>query len=102
LSNLKTGGRLGKTFGHFVEINFEEFPAAKKIFEGDLAVKEICFRLEAFTGKPITPGKTLLFFDEIQSCPQCLSSLRFFYERMPELHVAAAVFPVIALNIFIF
>ena len=36
------------------------------------------------------PGETLLFFDEIQSCPQAISSLRFFYEKMPELHVVAA------------
>ncbi|MDD4203146.1 MAG: ATP-binding protein [Candidatus Omnitrophica bacterium] len=32
----------------------------------------------------------MLFFDEIQACPEALSSLRFFYEKMPELHVIAA------------
>ena len=34
--------------------------------------------------------KTLLFFDEIQSCIPAISSLRFFYEKYPELHVIAA------------
>ena len=41
-------------------------------------------------GKPIVPGKTLLFFDEIQESEKAFKSLRYFYERMPELHVVAA------------
>jgi uncharacterized protein len=32
----------------------------------------------------------LLFFDEIQASIPAISSLRFFYEKMPELHVIAA------------
>lgn len=36
------------------------------------------------------PGKTLLFFDEVQACIPAISSLRFFYEKMPDLHVVAA------------
>ena len=40
--------------------------------------------------KEIVTGKTLLFFDEIQACIPAISSLRFFYEKMPELHVIAA------------
>jgi len=39
---------------------------------------------------PIIPGKTLLFFDEVQACIPAISSLRFFYEKYPELHVIAA------------
>ncbi len=38
----------------------------------------------------IIPGKTILFLDEIQAAPQIISSLRYFYEDMPELHVLAA------------
>jgi predicted AAA+ superfamily ATPase len=41
-------------------------------------------------GVLIVPGKTLLFLDEIQMCIPAISSLRFFYEEMPELHVIAA------------
>lgn len=40
--------------------------------------------------KPIIPGRTLLFFDEIQDCPEAIMALRFFKEDMPELHVIAA------------
>lgn len=38
----------------------------------------------------IEPGKTLLFFDEIQACPRAIASLRYFYEELPALHVMAA------------
>jgi len=38
----------------------------------------------------ITPGRDLLFFDEIQACPKAIQSLRYFYEQLPELHVISA------------
>ena len=31
-----------------------------------------------------------MFFDEIQSCIPAISSLRFFYEQLPDLHIIAA------------
>jgi predicted AAA+ superfamily ATPase len=39
---------------------------------------------------PLKNGKTLVFFDEIQACVPAISSLRFFYEKLPELHIIAA------------
>lgn len=41
-------------------------------------------------GQNVTPGKMLLFLDEIQACPPALVMLRYFHELMPELHVIAA------------
>ena len=38
----------------------------------------------------IVPGQTLLFFDEIQVAPQAITTLRYFFEEVPQLHVAAA------------
>lgn len=35
-------------------------------------------------------GKTLLFLDEIQECPNAIMALRYFYENMPQLHVISA------------
>ncbi|MDR0763422.1 MAG: AAA family ATPase [Bacteroidales bacterium] len=82
----------GKQFEYFLEINFErkEHQAAKKIFENSSSPKTITDELYAMFGVPIEKGKTLLFLDEIQSCIPAISSLRFFYEEMPELHVIAA------------
>lgn len=77
-------------FEHFLEINFEEQRQVHKIFEGDLNPLELCETLSAMYNVPIIPGKTLLFFDEIQVCIPAISALRFFYEKYPELHVIAA------------
>jgi len=81
---------LGKSFPNFVEINFESRPKLKKIFEEDLTPEHLIPRLSAVVKKPIIPGKTLLFFDEVQQVPNAITSLRYFYEQMPELHVVAA------------
>jgi predicted AAA+ superfamily ATPase len=83
---------LGKGFDNFLEINFEnkDFVDAKKIFARHSDPRLICDELSALYEQPITAGKTLLFLDEIQSCADAISSLRYFYEQTPELHVIAA------------
>lgn len=81
---------LGMTFDNFVEINFEKQPEYKKVFESNLVVSRITSEISAMSATPIIPGKTLLFFDEIQECQEAIMSLRFFREDMPQLHVIAA------------
>src|SRR5216684_953125 len=82
--------QLGKTYKSFVEINFEITTPAKEIFEYDLEPERIIRDLSLLMKQQIVPGKTLLFFDEIQDSPRVLTALRYFYEKMPELHVIAA------------
>lgn len=82
--------QFGQTFEAFVEINFEELPRLSQLFAEDLNVKRILRDLQLELGIDIIPGKTLLFFDEIQMCPQAIVSLRYFYEKLPELHIIAA------------
>ena len=84
--------KLSEKFEYFLEINFEMEDDIRKFFEtaSNLNPKELCDRLSLLKETPIVPGKTLLFFDEIQSSLRAISSLRFFYERYPELHVIAA------------
>ena len=74
----------------FLEINFEYSTEWNSIFERDLDPVRICEELELITGVRVRGGETLLFFDEIQLCPRALASLRFFYEKMPELPIIAA------------
>jgi predicted AAA+ superfamily ATPase len=83
---------LGKQFEYFLEINFENkgHQKAKKIFEHSSSPRTITDELYSMFGIPVEAGKTLLFLDEIQSCVDAISALRFFYEEMPELHVVAA------------
>lgn len=82
--------QLSHAFEHFIEINFEQTPQARTIFEKDLQPERINQELFWLTGKQIIPGKTLLFFDEIQMAPKALTALRYFYEQLPMLHVIAA------------
>lgn len=81
---------LAKRFESFVEINFEKQPQYKRLFNEDLDVKRIVPQISVMHGTSIQPGKTLLFLDEIQECPQAIMALRFFKEDLPELHVIAA------------
>jgi len=81
---------LGKKFGHFLEVNFESDHSVHEFFSMDLNPDEICRNLSAFYNVPVEDGKTLVFFDEIQSCLQAISSLRYFHEKRPGLHLVAA------------
>jgi len=81
---------LGKTFDHFVEVNFDEDKAVRGLFDRQQSPRELCAQLALYYNTPIEPGRTLLFFDEIQSCPAALAALRYFYERHGSLHLAAA------------
>jgi uncharacterized protein len=77
-------------FAYFIEINFDEKLELGKIFENSLNPTEICEQLSIATNTPIIEGKTLLFLDEIQVCIRAISALRYFYEKMPNLHLIAA------------
>lgn len=77
-------------FDHFIKLDFERNRSIHKIFDQDMSVQEIIQDIEIFSGIKIIPGKTLLFFDEIQECEKALLSLRYFYEDLPDLHVIAA------------
>lgn len=81
---------LAEQFDSYIEINFEKQPAYKSLFEKDLDVVRIVPLISAMSKTPITEGKTLLFLDEIQDCPQAIMALRYFREDMPALHVVAA------------
>lgn len=77
-------------FRYFIVVNFEMDSDSKSVFVGNLRPQSICEQLSVLYDTPIIAGETLLFFDEIQSCLPAISSLRFFYEQYPELHIIAA------------
>jgi uncharacterized protein len=81
---------LSKTFSSFVEVNFESHRDVCAFFQNAIEPDKIIQFLSAYYGKQIRPGETLLFFDEIQLCPGALLSLRYFFEKLPDLHVIAA------------
>jgi predicted AAA+ superfamily ATPase len=77
-------------YDSYAYFNFEETPALTSLFEGDLNPRHVLETLSAYQGQTIVPLKTLLFFDEIQACPRALTSLKYFCEQAPEIHIVAA------------
>jgi predicted AAA+ superfamily ATPase len=87
---------LARQFDYFVEINFaneNQNPEAKEVFRQRLTPEQICSKLSLIYKTPVVPGRTLLFFDEIQSSLPALLSLNNFYENYPGQHVIAAGAP---------
>ncbi len=76
-------------FHELITINFELNPEYKKCFK-TLEPGNILECISLIENKDIIEGNTLLFFDEIQECPEAIRSLRYFYEKNPGLHVIGA------------
>lgn len=86
---------LVKEFAHthyrnLVYVNFEEQIYLRDLFKTDFDVERILTAIKAATHETITPGETLIFLDEIQEAENGLTSLKYFCENAPELHVVAA------------
>jgi len=76
-------------FSNYITLNFERNPEFKDIFSS-IDPQDIIEKISLFTGKRIQIGKTLIFLDEIQECPQAILALRYFFEEIPELHIIGA------------
>ncbi|MCF8389428.1 MAG: AAA family ATPase, partial [Bacteroidales bacterium] len=76
-------------FKNCLKLNLEEKPELKKIFFNN-DVKRILTELTILFNEDISYGDTLLFIDEIQTCPDAIQSLRYFKEKIPSLHVICA------------
>ena len=72
--------KFGKSFKSFVEINFVEMPDAIKLFDEAKDSKDILIRLSTIAKEPLIEGETLIFFDEIQKCPNIMTAIKFLVE----------------------
>ncbi|MCI7402100.1 MAG: ATP-binding protein [Christensenella sp.] len=77
-----------KNYANVVYCNFEREQALKDFFT-DLSPSAILNKLSHFKRKEILPAHTLIIFDEIQACPEALTSLKYFCEDANEYHVIA-------------
>ena len=69
-----------KYYKHFVEINFEQDPIAKEAFVSTRDARTIISRLSAMGYGEFVPHETLIFFDEIQSCPNARTAIKFLVQ----------------------
>lgn len=67
-----------KNYENIVSINFVEEPKYKYITENGYSVSEIIKLISLIDNtKQFIPGKTLIFFDELQAFPEIATSLKF-------------------------
>ena len=76
-------------FENFVYINCDNNPQIEDVFI-DYDVERIIRNLSAISNIKIESEKTLIILDEIQQSPKALTSLKYFNEQVPQLHVAVA------------
>ena len=81
---------LSHQFDYFIEINFDEQPEYQNLFANTSSMTDLIEQLAIITQTEIIEGRTLVFLDEIQACLPAVSKLRYFYEKIPDLHVIAA------------
>lgn len=67
-----------RVFGqNFLNVNFVDNPEAKKVFSGNVDADSIIERLSGlYPGFRFVPGKTLIFLDELQECPDARTALK--------------------------
>ena len=74
--------KIGKeVFEQVVEINFIEQPDAVELFSHPKSAAELLMRISAFTRKKLVPGKTLIFFDEVQECDEMVTAIKFLVDE---------------------
>ena len=86
---IKGARQIGKTYiveklgreeyESFIEFNFVLEPELTDIFEGSLKAEDLLRKISAYIGtQKLIPGKTLIFLDEIQECPNARTALKSF------------------------
>lgn len=77
-----------KEYANVVYFNFEKEQSLKDFFT-DLNPKTILSKLANFKRREIIPTQTLIIFDEVQACPEALTSLKYFCEEANDYHIVA-------------
>lgn len=72
--------QFGKSFKSFIEINFVEQPEAIDAFKGARSSRDLLLRLSLLTSVPLIKGETLIFFDEVQLCPDIVTAIKFLVD----------------------
>lgn len=81
----------GKTqFSKVAYVTFYNNQRMKRVFDDDYDIERIIMNINIETKVEVTPGDTLIIFDEIQEAPRAIESLKYFCENAPEYAVVAA------------
>ena len=73
-----------------VYVSFDRNKKLKNIFSETVETDVLISALELSSNINIEPNNTLIILDEIQACPDALTTLKYFYENAPEYHIIVA------------
>lgn len=73
-------------YDSFIKIDFVKMKGAVNLFQNIEDEGEIISRISAFTRKPLIPGRTLIFFDEIQKCPEAVTYIKYLVRDDGRFH----------------
>lgn len=73
--------QFGKKFKTYIEINFIEQPEAISLFKDLSNTKDLLARLSIFTKQKLIKRDTLIFFDEVQICPEVITYIKFLVDE---------------------
>ena len=73
-----------------VYINFEDAPRLQSLFADDFDLDRILRIIQIELKTKVVPEDTLIIFDELQAAERAITSLKYFCEKAPQLHLAAA------------
>ncbi|MBQ6197956.1 MAG: ATP-binding protein [Bacteroidales bacterium] len=83
--------QFGKTdYEFFVKFDLDRSPEIIDAFKISKEPSRVIKELQSYSDVPLLPGRTLIFFDEIQESEEAFNSLKYFCEDAPEYHIIAA------------
>jgi predicted AAA+ superfamily ATPase len=77
-------------YENYVYLDFEDDPTLDAYFIHRFDKEKIINTLAVYGGVNVSPGSTLLIFDEIQASNRALNALKYFHDYANEYHIAAA------------
>lgn len=79
-----------REFSNIAYVNFDNNAALAAQFAEGYDIPRLLLAIQAVSHERVVAGETLIVFDEVQECPQALTSLKYFQEEAPDLAIAAA------------
>ena len=70
-----------KNYENFVEFNLVEDTAARNSFKEARSAEDLVLRMSVATHSPLSPGKTLVFVDEVKECPEIVTFIKFLVDK---------------------
>ena len=77
-------------YKNYVYVSFDRNTIAQELFSKNIDIFKIIEGLELISNIKIIPNETLIILDEIQECPEALTTLKYFCENAPEFHIIVA------------